>query len=280
LKITVLIENTLADESKTCVAEHGISLYVEANGTTILADTGASDLFLSNAERLGCDIAAVDVAFISHAHHDHGGGLSAFFEANDRARVYLHPGARGEYVARVLLTKKDIGLDRDVLEANADRIHYVDSLTEVGEGITIIPNIPPRFPPPRGNRILFRREGGRLVRDTFDHELLLCIREDDGLFLYTGCSHRGVVNMVDAAIAQFPDVPIKAVLGGFHLAHPVFKGMSERRDTVINIGRNLLDYPIGQVYSGHCTGQKAFGVLKSVMGDELEYFSTGRVLEL
>lgn len=279
MKITVLVENTLADESKGCAAEHGISLYIEANGTTILADTGASDLFLRNAERLGCDIAAVDVAFVSHAHHDHGGGLAAFFAANDRARVFMHPRAQDEYFARVLLAKEDIGLNQDVLAANADRIQYVDTLTRVDDRITLIPDIPQHFPPPRGNRILYKSEGGRLVRDDFEHELLLCIQEDDGLFLYTGCSHRGVVNMVDAAIAQFPGVPIKAVLGGCHLAHPVFKGMSERRDTVKNIGRRLLDYPIGRVYSGHCTGQKAFGVLKSVMGDELDAFPTGSVLE-
>lgn len=279
MKITVLVENSLADEAKGCAAEHGISLYVEANGKTILADTGASDLFLRNAEILGCDIAAVDVAYVSHAHYDHGGGLAAFFAANDRAPVFMHPLVQEEYVARILLFREDIGLDQEVLAANADRIRYVDALTAVDDRITVIADIPPHFPPPRGNRILCKSEGGRLVRDDFEHELLLCIQEDDGLFLYTGCSHRGVVNMIDAAIAQFPGVPIKAVLGGFHLEHPIFKGMAERRDTVTEIGRRLLDYPIGQVYSGHCTGHKAFGVLKGVMGDELDAFPTGSVLE-
>jgi 7,8-dihydropterin-6-yl-methyl-4-(beta-D-ribofuranosyl)aminobenzene 5'-phosphate synthase len=48
---------------------------------------------------------------------------------------------------------------------------------------------------------------------------------------------------------------------------------------VTEIGRRLLDYPIGQVYSGHCTGQKAFGVLKGVMGGDLDAFPTGSVLE-
>lgn len=51
--------------------------------------------------------------------------------------------------------------------------------------------------------------------DTFDHELLLVIKEHDGLVLFTGCAHSGVLNMVDTAISYFLMRELKQWLGAF-----------------------------------------------------------------
>ena len=53
-------------------SEHGLSLYIEANGQKILFDLGASDLFLKNAEKLEINLCEVDTVIISHGHYDHG----------------------------------------------------------------------------------------------------------------------------------------------------------------------------------------------------------------
>jgi 7,8-dihydropterin-6-yl-methyl-4-(beta-D-ribofuranosyl)aminobenzene 5'-phosphate synthase len=74
--IKVLVENTAV--SGEFGSEHGLSLYIEANGKKILFDTGRGELFLANATKLNVDIASVDYAVLSHAHHDHSGGLPAF----------------------------------------------------------------------------------------------------------------------------------------------------------------------------------------------------------
>ena len=42
------------------------------NGINILFDMGQSGLFVSNAVRLGINLANVDMAVISHGHYDHG----------------------------------------------------------------------------------------------------------------------------------------------------------------------------------------------------------------
>jgi 7,8-dihydropterin-6-yl-methyl-4-(beta-D-ribofuranosyl)aminobenzene 5'-phosphate synthase len=96
------------------------------------------------------------------------------------------------------------------------------------------------------------------------------------LVVFTGCSHRGILNMVDAVTEQFEGIPIKAVFGGFHLVSiPILNLMAGSKAEVEEIGREMLRYPIAQTYTGHCTGAKAYRVLKGVMGDKLAYVPTG-----
>ena len=87
MRITALVENTVGNGCVEC--EHGLSLYIETEKHKILFDMGQSALFLQNARALGVDIAAVDMAVLSHGHYDHGGGLSAFLQANTNAPVYI-----------------------------------------------------------------------------------------------------------------------------------------------------------------------------------------------
>ena len=92
MKITALVENTVSGQRAEQLGlgrEHGLSLYIEACGHRILFDMGQSDLFARNAAALGVDLAAVDLAVLSHGHYDHGGGLARFLELNGAAPVYL-----------------------------------------------------------------------------------------------------------------------------------------------------------------------------------------------
>lgn len=90
-----------------CAFEHGLSLYLEGKGHRILFDTGQSENFAVNAKRLGVDLAAVDLAILSHGHYDHGGGLKRFLELNQKAPVYLSVYAFEPHFNGV----KDIGID-------------------------------------------------------------------------------------------------------------------------------------------------------------------------
>jgi 7,8-dihydropterin-6-yl-methyl-4-(beta-D-ribofuranosyl)aminobenzene 5'-phosphate synthase len=117
--------------------------------------------------------------------------------------------------------------------------------------------------------------------DRFEHELVTVVRDKEGLVVFTGCSHRGILNMVDAVSSQFQGVPIKALFGGFHLTGlPKLNTMAGSKREVEGIGQEMLKYPIDKVYTGHCTGPKAYRVLKGVMGDKLEYLPTGGDVEV
>ena len=92
MKLTVLTENT---SRYGLPAEHGLSLYIEANGRKMLFDMGQTGLFAENAQALGIDLSLVEFAVISHGHYDHGGGLKRFLEMNSKAPVYISSRAVG-----------------------------------------------------------------------------------------------------------------------------------------------------------------------------------------
>jgi 7,8-dihydropterin-6-yl-methyl-4-(beta-D-ribofuranosyl)aminobenzene 5'-phosphate synthase len=87
--------------------------------------------------------------------------------------------------------------------------------------------------------------------------------------------------MIQTVAKHFPGDPIKGVVGGFHLmGMPPFGTGGPGKRAIAALGRELLAYPEARYYTGHCTGTKAFRVLRSVMGARVEPITTGSVLTL
>jgi 7,8-dihydropterin-6-yl-methyl-4-(beta-D-ribofuranosyl)aminobenzene 5'-phosphate synthase len=280
MRVTTLIENSPSARQPELEAEFGLSLHLDRGHDRILFDTGASGSFSDNAARLGIRLEEVDVAVLSHHHFDHGGGLGRFLEANSRARVYLRGCVPGDHWFRAFgVLRRRIGLDPALLDAHRDRFVAVWERTEVRPGVHLLTELDHGFPRPRGNRHLWVERAGRFQRDPFDHELLVVVEGDCGLVVFSGCSHSGILNMVQAAVRHFPGVPIAAVFGGFHLIG-LPGTMAGSRAEVKAIGRQMLRFEPGVVYTGHCTGQKGYRILKEVMGPSLEALTTGSSVEV
>jgi 7,8-dihydropterin-6-yl-methyl-4-(beta-D-ribofuranosyl)aminobenzene 5'-phosphate synthase len=282
VQITTLIDNRPSPDDPRLVAEWGLSLCVEVNGRHFLVDMGASDAFARNAERLSIDIAAMDAAVVSHHHFDHGGGLRRFLELNDHADIYLGVAAEGEPTVRLFgFVNRPIGLDQALIARHAHRFRFVRERTEVLPGVFVLPRIGGQHARPAGNKHLYLKRGNDLILDDFGHEVVVAIKDGDALVVLTACSHNGLLNMVETVKTEFPGVPVKAVVGGFHLARlPPFRGMSESERVVKEIGRAVIDSGIGTTYTGHCTGSKAFQVLRGAMGDRVQEIYTGRRIDL
>jgi 7,8-dihydropterin-6-yl-methyl-4-(beta-D-ribofuranosyl)aminobenzene 5'-phosphate synthase len=282
MKITTLIDNKESITEPDLTSEWGLSLYIEFNNHSILFDTGASGAFIDNAKHLSIKVDSVDVAVLSHHHFDHGGGLKRFFELNSNAKVYLADAPDGECYIKIMgFFKKYIGLDRAMMDDHRERFEFIGKPTEIIPDVFIFPKIIDTHPKPLGNKQLCLKKRGRLSPDEFSHEIVMAVKEDGKLVIFTGCSHNGILNMIDTVAKEFEGVPIKAVIGGFHLvASPPFNFMAGTRKYVENIGKSVLNYPVEVTYTGHCTGKKAFNVLESVMGDRIKDMPTGSSFDI
>jgi 7,8-dihydropterin-6-yl-methyl-4-(beta-D-ribofuranosyl)aminobenzene 5'-phosphate synthase len=277
MQIIALIENDLADQHADLVAEWGLSLYIKHQEKKILFDTGAKGALVRNAERLGVDLSQVDLVVLSHHHFDHGGGLPAFFAVNDHAKVYLRRPPDGEaYFRALLVVNRFVGLEEGLLDRYQDRFVYIDNFTEILPGAYIFTDIVRQHELPKGNRYLYLKQPTGHIHDSFSHELVLALRDEGGLVVFTGCSHSGAVNMIQTVAQRFPNDRIKGVVGGFHLVGiPTLNTMAGGKREMIDLARTMLQLPVDAYWTGHCTGQKAYAVLKTVLGARLAELHTG-----
>ena len=254
MKIVTLMENTACRDG-LCF-EHGLSVYIETQTHKILFDAGQSAAFAENAEKLGVDLKAVDFAVLSHGHYDHSGGLRKFLEINERAPVYVSCHAFEPHYS----TNGYIGMEPAL--QGSSQIRYVTGETSLAEGITLhrIETVP------MDTAGLQVEENGVRKPDDFRHEQYLLVEEAGKRILISGCSHKGIVNIVDAFR---PDI----LIGGFH-----FMKITEE-ERLKKAADKLLEYDT-VYYTGHCTGQKQYDYLKTIMGEKLHYIASGTVLVL
>lgn len=279
MKLTVLMENTACDGF---ACEHGLSLLIQWRGHTLLLDTGSSDLFLQNADALGVDLGQVEVAALSHSHYDHSGGFEGFFRRNAQAPVYLQRLAE----ERCFRQKQDgsfryIGLPEGLLDAHPDRFRWVEGEAQLWDGAWLLPHTLPNLTEKGKMARMYReRRNGQMGPDDFRHEQSLVLETEAGLVLFNSCSHAGADDIVEEVAARFPDKPLAAFVGGFHLmvsGHPEWMAVPEPR--VRQMGQRLRAAGV-QVYTGHCTGAAAYRVLQEELGEHLHPLHAGSVMTL
>ena len=263
MKWTVLVDNrTNNDQLKT---EHGLSILLETtNGRghhRILLDTGASDAFIHNAEKMGIDLSTIDYVFISHGHSDHAGGLKHFMEINKKAKVIVSPEAlKGKYYSKRHYLHS---ITTEWPEIPQERLLTIEHSGNIDDGIYIIAHIPHTYPMPKGNQYLFVQDSqDQYVPDDFRHELALYA---DGL-LFTGCAHSGLENILAACPGE-----VNTVVGGFHL----LDGQESEEELKALALRLKNKYPKTHFFTSHCTDDSVFAILQDVMGDQIHGFSCG-----
>ena len=262
MKIVTLMENTVCQENLT--AEHGLSLYIEIGTHRILFDAGQTSAFADNAERLGVDLASVDMAILSHGHYDHGGGLERFLEVNQTAPIYLRRDSFGEHFNG---NEKYIGLAESLRES--DRLIFTDDSLALAPGITLRSCNELARPHPFPSFGLKLRDHGQARPDPFLHEQYLIVEENGKRTVISGCSHKGILNILHWFR---PDV----LIGGFH-----FMKLDPVQDAraLTDAAAALMSHPT-TYYTGHCTGQAQFDFLKPLLGDRLHALNAGTVILL
>uniref|UniRef100_N2A3H7 Metallo-beta-lactamase domain-containing protein n=1 Tax=Eubacterium plexicaudatum ASF492 TaxID=1235802 RepID=N2A3H7_9FIRM len=277
MKIVVLIEDTGIENTgmediftnPSCCFEHGLSLYVETKKHKLLVDTGATDAFIKNAEKLNIDLTGVDTVIISHGHYDHTGGIPAFHELNPKAQIYMQRSACGDFYHG----ERYIGMDPAIAEL--DCVHMLDGDCRIDEELFLFTKITGRKYFAKSNLLLSKKVNGQHAPDTFEHEQCLVITQGEEHTVISGCAHNGILNIL-SKYQEWYDKPPKTVISGFHMMK---KGAYEQVEAQIicETAAQLCTEELSDTvfYTGHCTGEQAFALMKPYMGDRLRKIHSG-----
>lgn len=268
-QLIILLENTT--EREDLAAEHGLSIYIETEHHKIIADTGASDRTWENAEKLGVDLSAVDTIVLSHGHYDHSGGLLSLAAECPDASIYMQKSAGNDYYHG----ERYIGIDKEILRLPG--LHLLEGGIQIDDGLEIFSEMTGNRNRPEGNKVLSEKINGELVQDDFLHEQCLAVRYKGKNLLISGCAHNGILNILDRYRELYgtdPDV----VISGFHMMKDS-EYTQEETETILETARELCSMPT-VFYSGHCTSQPAFDLMKKIMKDQLLPIHSGDRIEL
>ena len=265
VKMTVLIDNVA---SEPLAAEWGLSILITVDRRTILLDTGSGQRFAQNAQLLGIDLADVDVGVLSHAHYDHADGLDTFFAANERAPFLLREGSCENCYAIKEGAWEYIGIHKGFLKDYEARIQYVSGVHAIADGIWLIPHRKASYASIALRNDLYAVRDGERLPDDFAHEQSLVIETEKGLILFNSCSHTGMTNILADVREMLGRSDVYAYVGGLHL----YKLTDEELAVLCDEIRRT---PIEHIFTGHCTGDHAFTILKKQLGDRVEQFTSG-----
>jgi len=251
VRIVTLVENQ-GGVHKGLRSEHGISFYVESNGKSLLFDTGQSEAFLENAEKLKIDLRRIEALCVSHGHYDHSGGVRHLFAQGITPPVWIGKGFFDEKYAKDGTTYEYVGNDFDGEYFNSVGVTYREVDSEVQEmlpGVYAVTRFERVFPDETVNPRFWVLRKGAFEQDTFGDEISLVLDTPKGLVVLLGCSHPGVKNILFTITKRFSR-KIYAVLGGTHMVEA----------TEGSVARSLQYFSEGVVDLlgvSHCTGEKA-----------------------
>ena len=234
MKITLLAQGSTPQER---AREYwGIAFLV---GREILFDTfGDARVLLRNIKKQKVNLAHIKHIVISHDHWDHTNGLWSILPHCPQACVYV-------------CQRTSIALKKKIRSFGVKLVN-VEKPMGIIKGVHTTGQLK-----------------GRLGAKTL-YEQSLVLSSAKGLVLLTGCSHPGIVRIVDRACTYFQQ-PVLWAIGGFHLKDADPKEIE-------HIALRLKELGVQKVVPLHCTGRVAQGIFKNVFGQECTTLKIGKPL--
>lgn len=216
----------------------GFAAFIEFSGKRILFDTGNNaEILKQNSNAANVDLSTIDFAVISHWHDDHTAGLDYLLEINPDVPIYI---------------PKDFS--KESPDRNNFKFTQLTEISEISQDIFII-------------SALRDKPGLSKLQ-----ELTLVLQSSQGLILIAGCSHPGILQIVEAA--RKINSQIVNIFGGFHLLRTPAKEISAIASALRN------EYKVQNIAPGHCTGKKAVLEFSNLFQEDFIHAGLGTVIEL
>ena len=239
MKLQVLVDNnTFID--MYYLGEPGVSYYIEDEDIKILFDTGYSNIYIENANKMNIDLNQIDKIVLSHGHNDHTRGLN-YLNLNKKVKLICH----ADCLNYKEMDGLEIGIELTKEELKEKyNLNLVNEPTKISKNIYYLAEIP-KFNDFENRKIL----GKQFINNEFVNDLVmddsaLVYKCKDGLFIISGCSHSGICNIIEYAKHICKDDRILGVIGGFHLF--------DVDKQCLNTIEYFKDNQIQNIYPAHC----------------------------
>jgi 7,8-dihydropterin-6-yl-methyl-4-(beta-D-ribofuranosyl)aminobenzene 5'-phosphate synthase len=273
-RIVTLSENTCS-MVPGLLAEHGLSVYLEADGVRLLFDTGQSITAAHNAGILNINLKGTPIA-LSHGHSDHTGGLEHILKLTGPTEVFCHPDVFAPKYAERQGKQRYIGMrkSREEYEQMGVRFQVSREHRKLAEGIWLTGEVTriTDFEEPEGDMIVLDPE--KRV-DPLQDDQALVLEMDEGLLIILGCAHNGMINTIECARKITGQDRVFGVVGGTHLG---FGGI--RTERLARTIEALKGYDLKLLAVSHCTGLLAACELAEEFKDRFIFNNAGTVIEL
>jgi 7,8-dihydropterin-6-yl-methyl-4-(beta-D-ribofuranosyl)aminobenzene 5'-phosphate synthase len=268
-----------------CCAAHGLSCLITtrtpSSQHTLLFDTGPDEsIFERNVIRLGVDMGGVDAMMLSHGHWDHAGAMPRALQmvtlasGGRRVLTYMHPDMFASRAVKAndgrLMPMEDIPSEHILAANGADLVIARNEQSVLSNTVFISGEIPRVTSFERGMPGQHSMDAaGEWIPDELlvDERFVAVHLANKGLFVFTACSHAGLINVLTHAAERFPGIPLFGALGGFHLAGPTEAIIPETVDA-------LEAFDLQLIAAAHCnplagvgtTGPAVRGSRRPVVG--------------
>lgn len=257
MKLTTLIENHAS--RRDLKAEHGLSFLIEDGNHRILFDAGNSGAVWDNGKKLGILPETITCAVLSHSHYDHAGGIMEGISRGLSCPLVVGDGFFEEKYrisdqAAYTYTYLGCGFSRGEAEKSFEKIQVCQELLQISPNCWAAGRFKQRDLWEELSKRFVKQKDGQMIPDSFEDEicLVLMLPDQKSIGVVVGCSHPGIINILETIMERFPERRLAFVAGGIHLKDRDEEYQRKTLDELYRLGAENL-------YVNHCSGLELSG---------------------
>lgn len=257
MKLTTLIENHAS--RRDLKAEHGLSFLIEDGNHRILFDAGNSGAVWDNGKKLGILPETITCTVLSHSHYDHAGGVMEGISRGLSCPLVVGDGFfEGKYrisdQSAYTYTYLGCGFSRGEAEKSFEKIQVCQELLQLSPNCWAAGRFKQRNLWEELSKRFVKQKDGQMIPDSFEDEicLVLMLPDQKSIGVVVGCSHPGIINILETIMERFPERRLAFVVGGIHLKDRDEEYQRKTLDELYRLGAENL-------YINHCSGLELSG---------------------